>query len=188
MTVPPRLWVRIGLLGLAAVLIQIAGVSQVTFAGVSADLSPLVVVSIGLLCGSIAGAVSGFWIGLLVDLALVQTLGVSSLVLLAVGYCAGRLRELRDPAHGLTPVAAGAAGTAAFQVGFAIVQFLLGVDAPVSFLLLRDILITVAVNALLAIPVYALVRRILLPYLPADPRRRRRRAYVTGGLSPISRA
>jgi len=187
-TVPPRLWVRIGLLGLAAVLIQIAGVSQVTFAGVSADLSPLVVVSIGLLCGSIAGAVSGFWIGLLVDLALVQTLGVSSLVLLAVGYCAGRLRELRDPAHGLTPVAAGAAGTAAFQVGFAIVQFLLGVDAPVSFLLLRDILITVAVNALLAIPVYALVRRILLPYLPADPRRRRRRAYVTGGLSPISRA
>lgn len=188
MSVPRPLWLRLGLLGLVAVLIQIAGVSQVTFAGVSADLSPLVVVSVGLLCGSIAGAVTGFWIGLLVDLALVQTLGVSSLVLLAVGYGAGRLRELRDPAHGLTPVAAGAAGTAAFQVGFAIVQILLGVDAPVSFLLLRDILITVMVNALLALPVHSLVRRVLLPYLPADPRRRRRRAYVTGGLSPISRA
>ena len=33
-----------------------------------------------------------------------------------------------------------------------------------------------------------LVRRILLPFLPEDPRRRRRRAYTTGGLSPISRA
>ena len=188
MTVRPQLWVRIGLVGLAAVLVQIAGVSQITLAGVSADLSPLVVASVGLLCGSVAGAVAGFWIGLLVDLSLVQTLGVSSLVLLSVGYWAGRFRELRDPAHGLTPLLVGATATAAFQVGFALVQFLLGVDAPVSLLLLRDIIITVAVSALLALPVHSLVRRALLPYLPADPRRRRRRAYVTGGLSPISRA
>ena len=33
-------------------------------------------------------------------------------------------------------------------------------------------------------PVYALVRRWLLPVLPEDPRRRRRRAYTTGGLLP----
>jgi hypothetical protein len=26
------------------------------------------------------------------------------------------------------------------------------------------------------------------PFLPGDPRRRRRRAYMTGGLSPISRS
>jgi len=41
---------------------------------------------------------------------------------------------------------------------------------------------------LLALPVYAVCRRVLLPYLPDDPRRRRRRAYTTGGLSPLSRA
>jgi rod shape-determining protein MreD len=146
------------------------------------------VASVGLLCGSIPGAVMGFAVGLLVDTALLQTLGVSSLVLLAVGYWAGRLRELRDPAHSLTPLAVGAAATAVATVGFSLVQFLLGVDAPVSLLLLRDILVTIAVNAVLAMPVYAVVRRFLLRYLPDDPRRRRRRAYVTGGLSPISRA
>jgi hypothetical protein len=43
-------------------------------------------------------------------------------------------------------------------------------------------------NTLLSLPVFALVRRVLLPFLPEDPRRRRRRAYTTGGLSPISRA
>ena len=188
MTPSAKLWIRIVVLGLVAVMVQIAGVSQITLLGVTADLSPLVVAAIGLLCGSVAGAVMGFWMGLLVDLALVQTLGVSSLVLLCVGYWAGRFRELRDLAHGLTPLAVGAAATFGFEAGFAILQFLLGVDSPVSWLLLRDILITVAVNALLAMPVYALVRRVLLPYLPADPRRRRRRAYVTGGLSPISRA
>ena len=144
--------------------------------------------SVGLLCGSVPGAVMGFAVGLFVDTALLQTLGVSSLVLLCVGYGAGRLRELRDPAHGLTPVAVGAAATAMAAIGFSLLQFLLGVDAPVSLLLLRDILVTIAVNAVLAMPVYALVRRALVRVLPEDPRRRRRRAYVTGGLSPISRA
>jgi hypothetical protein len=104
-----------------------------------------------------------------------------------VGYGAGRLRELRDPAHGLTPMAVGAAATATATVGFAFLTFLLGIDAPVSLLLVRQILITIVVNTLLAIPVHLLVRRTLAAYLPDDPRRRRRRAYTTGGLSPLSR-
>jgi hypothetical protein len=58
----------------------------------------------------------------------------------------------------------------------------------VSLLLVRQILATIVLNSLLALPVYALVRRIVQPYLPDDPRRRRRRAYTTGGLSPLSRA
>lgn len=182
------LWVRLAVIAIVTVLVQISAVSQVSLLGVSADLSPLVVASVGLLCGSVVGAAMGFAIGLFVDTALLQTLGVSSLVLLLVGYWAGRLRELRDPAHGLTPLAVGAAATAGAAVGFSMLQFLLGVDAPVSLLLLRDILVTIAVNAVLAMPVYALVRRVLLRVLPDDPRRRRRRAYVTGGLSPISRA
>ena len=60
-------------------------------------------------------------------------------------------------------------------------------QAPVSLLLLREILLTVVLNTLIALPVYAIMRRALLPFLPEDPRRRRRRAYTTGGLSPISR-
>ena len=179
---------RLFALCVVTVLVQISAVSQVSLLGVSADLSPLVVASVGLLCGSVVGAIAGFAVGLFVDTALLQTLGVSSLVLLCVGYWAGRLRELRDPAHGLTPLAVGAAATGVAAVLFSLLQFLLGVDAPVSLLLLRDILVTVAVNAILAMPVYALVRRVLLRVLPEDPRRRRRRAYVTGGLSPISRA
>jgi hypothetical protein len=108
-------------------------------------------------------------------------------VFTAVGYGAGRIRELRDPAHGLAPVAVGAAATAIAAIAFALLQFLLGVQPPVSLLLLREFLLTVVLNTLLALPVYALMRRVLLPFLPEDPRRRRRRAYTTGGLSPISR-
>ncbi len=182
-----RLPVRLALLGFVTVVVQVAGVSQISIFGVSADLTPLVVMSVGLICGSLLGAVTGFGVGLLVDMVLVQTLGVTSLLYIAIGYWSGRLRELRDPSHGLVPLALGAAATAVAGIGMTLIQFLLGVDAPVSLLLLQQIFITVLVNALISLPVYAAVRRIIRGALPEDPRRRRRRAYTTGGLSPLQR-
>ncbi|HWK16440.1 MAG TPA: rod shape-determining protein MreD [Solirubrobacteraceae bacterium] len=182
-----RLPIRLAILAFATVVLQQSAVSQVSIFGVSADISPLVVMSVGLLAGSLAGAVMGFTTGILVDLVLVQTLGVTSLLYIVIGYWCGRLRELRDPSHGLVPLAMGAAATAVAGIGLAIIQFLLGVDAPVSFLLVQQIFMTILVNTLIALPVYALVRRVIRPALPEDPRRRRRRAYTTGGLSPLQR-
>jgi rod shape-determining protein MreD len=179
---------RLALIGLVGGLLQLTAFSQIAIFGVPVDLAPLIVASIGFLSGSISGAVFGFCFGLLIDTALMQTLGVTSLVLTVVGYGAGRLRELRDPAHGLAPVAVGAIATFGAALGFAVLQFLLGVDATFSMQLVREVLMTVVLNTLVALPVYALCRRSLLPFLPDDPRRRRRRAYTTGGLSPLSRA
>jgi rod shape-determining protein MreD len=182
-----QLPLRLAALGFAGVIVQIAAVSQITVFGVSVDVAPLLVASVGLLAGSLPGAVFGFAVGLFVDLALVQDLGVTSLLFIVIGYAAGRLRELRDPAHGLVPVIVGAVATAISTVGFALMQFLLGIEAPVSWLLLRQVLVAVLLGALFALPVYALVRRVVSGALPDDPRRRRRRAYTTGGLSPLSR-
>ncbi len=81
-----------------------------------------------------------------------------------------------------------AAATAVSALAFTVLQFLIGADAPVSLLLVRELLIGLLVNTLLALPVHAVMRRALAPFLPEDPRRRRRRAYTTGGLSPLSRA
>jgi rod shape-determining protein MreD len=184
----PALFARLAALIVVGVIVQTAMVSQLPIAGANADLAPLLVMSVGLLCGSLAGGSFGFGVGLFVDSALLQTLGVSSLVLLTVGYGAGRIREARDPEGTFVPLAVGAAATLVFSVGFALTHFLLGVDAPVSWALVRDTLTTLVINTLLALPVYASCRRALLPFLPDDPRRRRRRAYTTGGLSPLSRA
>ena len=188
MTITTASVIRLALLGLVGGLFELSVVSQVTVFGVPADLTPLLVASVGFIAGSMTGSVFGFCLGLFIDISLRQTLGVSSLVFTAIGYGTGRIRELRDPAHGLAPVAVGAAATAIAAVAFTLLQVLLGVDAPLSFLLLREILLTVVLNTLIALPVYAIMRRALLPFLPEDPRRRRRRAYTTGGLSPISRA
>src|SRR5262249_19527013 len=175
---------RLVLLGLAVVVLQVAAVSQVVLFGATADLTPLAVAAVGLMCGSITGALFGFFVGLFFDAALVQTLGLTSLVCVVAGYGAGRLRELRGPPAPGIPMVVGALATAITTFGYGLMNFMLGIDAPVSFLLLRVILATIVFNAILALPVFALVRRWLGPALPDDPRRRRRRAYTTGGLSP----
>jgi rod shape-determining protein MreD len=181
------LW-RVALLAVAAVFVQIGVVSEIPLFGVSVDLSPLLVAFVGLLCGSLTGAIAGFGVGLLLDLSLVQTLGITSLIFTLIGYGAGRLRELRDPQAALTPLLVGTAAAACATVGYSLIEFLLGVDAPVSWELLRQIVIGILIDAVLALPMWALVRRCLIGGLAEDPRRRRRRAYTTGGLSPLSRA
>jgi rod shape-determining protein MreD len=186
--VSPALLGRIAALAVVVVFFQIGVVSEVPVFGVSVDLSPLLVAFVGLLCGSMVGAVSGFAVGLLVDLALMQTLGVSSLIFTVIGYWSGRLRELRDPQAALTPLLVGAAAAAASMIGYSLIEFLLGVDAPVSLELVRQIVLGVVVDTIVALPMWAIVRRSLEGALPDDPRRRRRRAYTTGGLSPLSRA
>jgi rod shape-determining protein MreD len=185
----PALAWRVAAVAVAVVFFQIGVVSEVPVFGVNVDLSPLLVAFVGLLAGSLAGAVSGFAVGLLVDLALVQTLGLTSLIFTLIGYWCGRLRELRDPQAALTPLVVGALGSAAALVLYSLMEFMLGVDSPVSLELLRQIVLGVVVNTIVALPMWLLVRRLLVGALPDDPRRRRRRrAYTTGGLSPLSRA
>ena len=79
----------------------------------------------------------------------------------------------------------GAAATLAMSVAYSIIQFLLDVSAPVSGVLLRQLLATLILNALLALPLHALARRWLSPALPEEPRRRRRRQPSTSPLSPL---
>lgn len=181
------LW-RLALLSVVVVFVQISVVSEVPVLGVSIDLSPLLVAFVGLMCGSTVGALAGFCVGLLVDLALTQMLGVTSLTFTVIGYWSGRLRELRDPQAALTPLFVGAAAATVSMVGYSIIEFLLGVDAPVSFELAREIVVGVLIDAIVALPTWMLVRRCLVGAMPEDPRRRRRRAYTTGGLSPLSSA
>jgi rod shape-determining protein MreD len=182
-----NLTLRLGLLAFVSVLLQVAGVAQVRIFGVNADLAPLVVASAGFLTGAVAGAAFGFGVGIFLDLAVAQTLGSFALIYTLVGYAAGRVRELRAPEAPFTPLALGVAATAVASCGYAVLEVTLGVTSPVGFGLVRDILLGIALNSLIAVPVYSLVRRWLVPSLPEDPRRRRRRAYTTGGLSPLSR-
>ncbi len=176
---------RIVVFGIVIGIVQVTFVSQFPVAGGTADLAPLAVMSIGLLCGGLVGASFGFGLGLFLDVSLLQTLGVTSLILVGIGYFAGRLRDgIADTESSLVPLLAGAAATVTMSVSYSIIQFLLDVSAPVSGVLLRQLLATLILNTLLALPVYAIARRWLSRSLPQQPRGRRRQP-SSAALSPL---
>lgn len=174
---------RLVLLVILTVVIQASGVQGITLLGGSIDLIPLVVGAVALWGGSIAGAAVGFSCGLLLDLTLGQDVGASSLVLTAVGYWVGRYGEVNEPAHGLLPLPVAASATAGYLIGTTIVSLMLAFDASLSVLAFRDMFLTVFLNTLVALPVFALIRRILRPVLTHDPldRRRKRAAPIESG-------
>ena len=185
MTAGPGTIVRTGLLVLFAVVLELSGFSQMRLLGGYIDLIPLVVGAVAIYAGSVPGAIVGFCTGLLIDLALGQNLGATSLVLTALGYGVGRYRDLRDPAHGLLPIPVAAAATAGYLLAVAAVSFMLEIGATVSALVLREAVITILLNVAVALPFFALVRRVLRPVLAVDPLARMRRRAAPRESGPL---
>jgi rod shape-determining protein MreD len=175
MIVTPKIFARLAAIAVLAVLLQLSFFSRVEFLHTSADVLPLVVVALGLLGGSMTGAVAGFSIGFLVDCLLMAPLGGSSLVLLSTGYLAGLFRERFEVHSALVPPLLCMALTLFAELGFGAVQLMLGVDAPVSSLIVRDMLLKSIYAFFLAWPIYYGVRRLLRPALVEESRVRRRR-------------
>ncbi len=171
----PKIVARIAAIGLIGVLLQLSFFSQVELFHVSPDILPALVVCLALLGGSLTGAVAGFSIGLFLDCLLVEALGVSSLVLLSIGYLAGLFRERFEIHNSLVPALLCMGLTLAAELGFAAIQFLLGIDAPVSVLIVRDMLLKSVYAFFLGWPIYLLLRRLLRPALVEEPKLQRRR-------------
>ncbi|HEX3325020.1 MAG TPA: hypothetical protein VHR65_07830, partial [Solirubrobacterales bacterium] len=61
------------------------------------------------------------------------------------------------------------------ELGFGAVQLMLGIDVPVSSLVIRDMLIKSIYAFFLGWPIYLGLRRVLRPALVEDPTVRRRK-------------
>jgi rod shape-determining protein MreD len=173
MIVTWKIALRIAVILFFTVIVQVSFFAYLTFFGSAPDVVSVVVISLGLLGGAVVGAVCGFATGLLIDSLLLQTLGVSALVLLTAGYLGGRYREGFDISNSLIPPLLIGGLTLLGAGGFAAVELMLGVDTPVSLLVLREIVVKGLLAVLLAVPIYPLVRRMVRPALVDDGQRSR---------------
>jgi cell shape-determining protein MreD len=105
----------------------------------------------------------------------IAVLGPSSLVLLGVGYLAGLFRERFEIHSSLVPPLLCMGLTLLAELGFGAVQIMLGVDAPVSILVIRDMLLKSIYAFFLGWLIYVGLRRVLRPALVEEPRLTRRR-------------
>ena len=165
---------RLAVLGILVAVAQVVCFSKMDVFGASPDVAILVVISVGLLGGSLSGAVTGFSIGLLIDCLLLETLGGFALTMLTVGYVAGRYREAVGRPTRAAVALLGGALTLLGAMVIAAIQIGTGIDATVSFLVVRDALIKSLIGTVLAIPVLLLVRLVVRSAL-VDERRAARR-------------
>ena len=175
MILTPKIVARIAAICLIGVLLQLSFFSRVELFHVSPDILPALVVCLALLGGSLTGAVAGFSIGFFVDCLLVEALGISSLVLLGIGYFAGLFRERFEIHSSLVPALLCMGLTLLAELGFGAIQLLLGIDAPISVLIVRDLILKSVYAFFLGWPIYLIVRRTLRPALVEEPKLQRRR-------------
>jgi rod shape-determining protein MreD len=154
-----------------AVVLQLSIIADVELLGGRPNLLLVTLVSVALLRGAVYGAVAGFGAGLLADTGVFGTLGFTALLLTLAGYWAGRYGETtgRDRAH--APLLSIAVITILYQVSALILRFMLGQSAPAGDIF-AALVPTVALNLILTVPVYALVRRLLRPreWVPREVR------------------
>jgi rod shape-determining protein MreD len=184
MIVTRRIALRIALIVIVAVILQTSFFSFLTLFGTTPYLIPAVIACIGLLGGAVVGAVSGFAAGFLLDSILLQTLGVSSLVLLSVGYLAGRYREGFEFKGLGVPALLSGGFTLLATTAFAAIELVLGVNADVSLLVVREIFIQSLLAILFGFAVYPICHRLLraalIDYQPEPPKKRRLRIRLPG--------
>ena len=152
---------KVGVLVFVAGILQVTIFSDIDILSGYPDVVLLTLVAIALLRGSIYGAGAGFAAGLLVDTANLATLGVTSLLLTLAGYWIGRYGETTGRDRGHAPFVSVAVATILVQFGALFLHYMLGDQVSAKTGLVEALPPKVALNLLLTLPVYALVRRVL---------------------------
>jgi rod shape-determining protein MreD len=161
--------IKAGALMVVAALVQVSLASTIEVAEGHPDVVLVLVIGIALLRGPMFGAVVGFWAGLVLDVASLETLGLTSLLLTLVGYFAGRLGDVTTKSSAHPSLVAVALGTIGFGLGSAVLHFMLGSTISAAEFFVGVLLPSLALNLLLAYPLYGFCRRIFQP----EPRERR---------------
>jgi rod shape-determining protein MreD len=146
-----------------AAIVQVTILNDVALFHGAPNLVLVTLVAVSLLRGTIFGAVAGFAVGLVVDTATLQTLGVTSLLLTIAGYWIGRYGETtgRDRTH--APFVSVAVVTILYSIGALVLHYMLGDPASAHRVLVDALPFELLFNLLLTLPVYALARRLFRP-------------------------
>jgi rod shape-determining protein MreD len=154
---------KVALAVFAAAIVQTSILNGVDLGGGTPDLLLVTLVAVALLRGPIYGAAAGFFAGIVVDTALLGTLGQTSLLLTIAGYWIGRYGETtgRDRTH--APLLSIVVVTILYAACALALHFMLGDTVSARLVLVDALFPAILLNALLAVPVYAVARRLLRP-------------------------
>jgi rod shape-determining protein MreD len=166
---------KAGVALLFAAVVQISIAAWIEVGEGRPDVVLVLLVAIALLRGPTFGAVAGFWAGLILDVASLGTVGLTSLLFTVAGYASGRFGEVTTRSSAHPPLIAVALASLGVACGSAVLHFMLGESISASEFFVGVLLPGLALNMLLAYPVYGLTRRLF----PSPVKVRR------GGVRPV---
>jgi rod shape-determining protein MreD len=150
--------VKAGALLFFAAVIQVSILNAVTVLGGTPNMLLVTLCAVALLRGSIFGAVGGFFAGLIVDTATLETMGVTALLLTLAGYWTGRYGETTARGRQYAPVLSVGVVTIVYAFAALLVRFILGEGGSPEAVLLGALPPSLLFNLLLAVPVYLFCR------------------------------
>jgi rod shape-determining protein MreD len=155
-----RGWPTVAALAVATVL-QAGLAPHLAVFGVVPNLLLLVVVTLAIFEGPIAGSVSGFVAGLLMDLLGTAVVGPWALVLAVVGYTAGMLGANMFAEGWLLPVTVVFVASLLAEASYGVLLSVLGAGGPFLVTFGRIVIPAAVYNTALAVLVYPWLGRLL---------------------------
>lgn len=146
---------------LGAVVLQVTVAPYLAVFGVKPNFLFLVVVTLALAEGPVAGSAAGFVGGLLTDLLGTSAVGPYALVLCVVGYVAGMLQANMFAEGWLLPVSVVAVASVTTEVSYGVILLVLDASTPFWAAFGRIMLPVALYNTVLAVLVYPWLARLL---------------------------
>jgi rod shape-determining protein MreD len=155
--VTTRAVTRVGLVILLFVLVQQTLILDLRIGGIHPDIMILLPIVAGVVGGPSRGASMGFVAGVVADLFLPTPFGLSALVGTLIGFAVGAATLALDRSSFWLPVVAALAGSALYEVIYAVLGSVLGQPQMLHADLVRIVVVVSIANGVLAIPALRLV-------------------------------
>jgi len=143
-----------------AAIVQVSVLNSVTVLGGTPDLLLVTLIAVALMRGSIYGAAGGFFAGLVVDTATLETMGVTALLLTLAGYWVGRYGETTGRGRHAPLLSVGVV-TVLYAFGALLLRFMIGESDSARVVLLDALPPGLLFNLLIAVPVFLFCRWVL---------------------------
>lgn len=145
--------IRLPVVLLTATVLQRGLAGELRIAGVALEILAVLTIGAGIAAGDQAGAVTGFWAGLIFDLLHPDgPLGMWALTYTIVGFVAGRYQGSVTRSSRLFPMATAAAATVGATVGYAVLAWVIDSRNLFDLFLVRVCIVAGLTNAVLVLP------------------------------------
>jgi rod shape-determining protein MreD len=156
-------WIRTGFVVIVGLTVQQTLLDHITSGTIHPDDMFVLAVAAGYVAGPGRGAVIGFGAGVVTDLFLPTTFGMSALVGAVLAYCVGVATSSLVRSSVALQVVTGAAGTAAGLCMYATLGAVLGYPSMLKLDLLPALVLSIPAAALLAVPAIRLMHWAVTP-------------------------